>query len=167
LNYAGYSHALVVEDHIYAVQARIYAGVIERVDAGGQEDEAGESHAEHCLKAKSAEDLEIHLEIFFGASDEEVDNYEHYLAHEEEVVYSSAESYRQRENAAPLVLREHLKCQQQQREKRRNIVEMVKEHIVELEARERVQHSADKAGVAVLHEAAYVSIRGDSRHRSL
>ena len=141
-----------------AVKARIAE---KSEDARKQHEHRARKAYEH-LEREQKELGDSELPSLRAGEDNEIHDYKQRLSDEEVVVYYARRAYRDREYPAPPVVEEAVESREQQRKHHHRLVEVEEEHVVEREARERIEDSADSR-VAL---EADVALQPEVRRRS-
>ena len=133
-----------IGNEIIAVKPRLDPVIIQNGQRGGQQHKGGDHHADHGFQRNAEEFPHIGVEILVRAADDIVDDRKDGLPREEVIVQDAHERDRQREYAAAVLIYPLLHCDQQQRKKCRDIVKMIEENIIELEAGKCIEQRTDK-----------------------
>lgn len=154
-------HAVHIEQHPPALVAAAETGVVEDRKACRQEQHRADEHAEHGFHGKAEEILQIDAERPLGAAEHKVHNAERDLTGEHKVVHHTVDRDGERKLPAAVVLHQFLHADEQQREEGDDLVELIEENVVNLEAGEGVQQCADDGVVLVFNKALEVRVGDD------
>ena len=121
---------------------------------------ARNGNAENCFKEQDEELSQGGMEIPGEAAHNEIEHQKYHLSREEEIVEGGEQGNCQRKNAPPIPVDALLHGDEQQGEKRRDILKMIEKQVEQLEAGKGVQQTAHNGGVGILHKPADVGVSG-------
>ena len=154
-DYCGNSLFAVIKPHAPAVDKIIGTGsrVIKNSKNGRKNRHCGNSKSDngfHCNKDKTAEFV---ADVFVRNADEEIKNGKNNFADEEPVVYNGVYCNGSGKKSVFIFGDEHLKSDENEREKRNHIKKMVEEKVVDAVSAERIKKSADNSKTLVFYKS--------------
>ena len=161
-DYGGDALFAVIEPERPAVDKVISADtrVAHNRHNGGQNGNHCNAKSEYGFDSDENEFAEFLLDIFVGNSDEEIEHDEENLAYEEPVVHHGVYCHGENKGAVLVLGDKLLHGDEQEREERRHVKEVVEEKIIDAVAGECVEKSSRHGEAFVLDEPCHIKICG-------
>ena len=133
----------VIKDRVPSVEGIVDARVLKNRKDRGNEQRAGEQHADHSLEEQQQNVAQANLPAAGNHPDEPVDQRKGNLSDEEIIIDEAAGKDCRRKNAAAPLVHILIECPEQQREEDHRFVEMVEEDVVDRISGEGIEDRAD------------------------
>ncbi len=143
------------------------AGIVLQAQHGGPEQRAPHCHAQQRFKRQPPEALCRNAVFPRQHLGKKIKEQKYDLPGKKEIVVQKIHGYRQREQAARIVINRPVQRTQQKREQRDAIDKMVEKRIVDGKARKRIQARADYSPMIGRGVPAQIPVRAKRRHAEL